>query len=215
MPQIFHPSMNAIARGSLYGALVLLIAAVVIAAQVVRSPYANSVDVIKPQPVPFSHRHHVGDDGMDCRYCHQTVETSSFAGMPPTQTCMNCHSRLWSDAESLEAVRESYRTGTPIAWTRVHDVPDYAYFNHSIHVAKGVACRTCHGAVEEMPLMWREATLQMEWCLGCHRDPASHIGPRDEVYLTQRDIDERGDPPPDDDLLAEVRQRTDCSTCHR
>ena len=123
------------------------------------------------QPVPFSHAHHVGGLGIDCRYCHTTVETSSFANIPPTKTCMNCHSQIWSTSPTLEPVRASFRTGESIRWTRVYDLPDFVYFNHSIHVNKGVGCESCHGRVDQMPLTWQENSLQMEWCLDCHRNP--------------------------------------------
>ena len=133
----------------------------------------------REQPIPFSHAHHVGGLGIDCRYCHTSVETSSFAGIPPTKTCMNCHSQIWSTSPTLEPVRESFRTGVSIQWTRVNDLPDYVYFNHSIHVNKGIGCESCHGRVDRMPLTWQENSLQMDWCLDCHRDPGKHIRPRD------------------------------------
>ena len=140
------------------------------------------MDVAREQPVPFSHKHHVGDDGIDCRYCHTSVETSSFAGLPPTETCMSCHSQIWANAELLEPVRASFRTGKSIAWTRVHDLPDFVYFNHSIHVNKGIGCSTCHGRVDQMPLTYKVNTLYMQWCVECHRNPAQYVRPRDQVF---------------------------------
>ena len=161
------------------------------------------------QPVPFSHKHHAGDDGIDCRYCHTSVERSAFAGMPSTQICLTCHSQLFRDAPMLQPLHESARSGRPIAWNRIHDLPDFVYFDHSIHVAKGVACTECHGPVDQMPLTWRHASLEMQWCLACHRDPLPHLGVPGSMEATSL-------PPshPPVALLSE-RRRTDCSTCHR
>ena len=158
-------------RGAVGGAL-----------EIQRSPYATYQDVAQAQPVPFSHQHHDGGDGIDCRYCHTSVENSSFAGIPPTKTCMNCHSQIWTDAPMLEPVRESYRTGKSLVWTRVDYLPDFVYFNHSIHVDKGVGCASCHGPVDKMPLMFEANSLQMEWCLNCHRAPEKFLRPRDQVF---------------------------------
>ncbi len=169
------------------------------------------------QPIPFSHKHHVGDVGLDCRYCHTTVENSAFAGMPSTQTCLTCHSQLFAKAPMLAPLHESAATGKPIAWNRVHDLPDFVYFNHGIHVAKGVACIECHGRVDQMPMTWRTSPLQMEWCLACHRNPAAHLHPKSDVFSM-------GAPLPTSEeaaLLAKTfklqseRRLTDCSTCHR
>jgi hypothetical protein len=158
--------------------------------------------------------------GLDCRYCHTSVETSSFAGIPPTETCMTCHSQIWSESPMLEPVRESYRTNRPLAWNRVHDLPDFAYFNHGIHVAKGVGCVSCHGRVDLMPLMWKEQPLTMEWCLGCHRAPERHVRPREYVFnmewqppsaqlaLGKELVHEYG-------IETETGRLTNCSTCHR
>ena len=135
------------------------------------------------QPVPFSHEHHVAGLGIDCRYCHTGVEKSAFAGIPPTETCMTCHSQVWRDAPALAPVRESWATGKPLRWKRVHDLPDYVYFNHSIHVQKGVACVSCHGRVDKMPLMAKQHSLYMRWCLDCHRAPEAHQQPVSEVFV--------------------------------
>jgi hypothetical protein len=217
MPQIFHPSMNTLSRLTIFGAVFAISALGWLLLTVVRSPYVTNVGVVKEQPVPFSHKHHVSEAGIDCRYCHTSVESSSFAGIPPTQTCMNCHSQIWSQSAMLEPVRASFRDGKPLEWNRVHDLPDYVYFDHSIHVAKGVACTTCHGEVDQMPLMYRAASLHMEWCLGCHRHPDEHIGPRDTVFaagaqLTQMSVGETSDR-----LAADyhVQSKTNCSICHR
>ena len=171
------------------------------------------------QPIPFSHQHHVRDDGLDCRYCHTSVETSAFAGIPPLSTCMTCHAELFNDARPLAPLREAYANGATLAWNRVHDLPDFVYFDHSIHIAKGVGCTTCHGPIDRMPLTRRVASLYMQWCLDCHRDPAPHLRPRDAVF------DVGWQPPPDQRErgaalaraynLRSTRELTDCSTCHR
>jgi hypothetical protein len=187
--------------------------------QVSRSSYITGRYLERQQPVQFSHKHHVGDDGIDCRYCHSTVETTASAGIPPTQTCMNCHSQIWSDSPYLEPVRVSFRDNKPIEWERVHDLPEFAYFNHSIHVAKGVGCSTCHGQIDNMPAVFQENTLQMEWCLACHREPEKFIRPKSEIYNMQW---QEGDltAPERLDLKAKYKIRskemmTSCSTCHR
>jgi hypothetical protein len=216
MAQIFHPSFNTLSKVSIFGAVFFLGAAVWGWDTLLRSPYTTQVNVARAQPVPFSHKHHVGGLGIDCRFCHTSVEESAFAGIPPTKTCMGCHSLVWKDAPMLEPVRESYRSDLSIPWTRVHDLPDFAYFDHSIHVAKGIGCSSCHGRVDEMPLTWRSETLNMDWCLGCHRDPALHVRPRERVF----DVDWA----PDSLSAAEraelverygIQSRTSCSSCHR
>lgn len=188
--------------------------------QLARSSYITGQYVERQQPVQFSHKHHVGDDGIDCRYCHTTVETTASAGMPPTQTCMNCHNQLWADSPYLEPVRASYRDNKPIEWTRVHDLPEYVYFNHSIHVNKGVGCASCHGDIANMPAVYQANTLQMEWCLSCHRDPAPNIRPKAEIFNTAWN---KGDITPEqknevDEKIKGLRSKemlTSCSTCHR
>jgi len=180
--QIFQRSTNALSRGSIFGAVFIVAGLGWVLMELQRSPYITNAGVRKAQPVPFSHQHHVTGLGIDCRYCHTSVERSSFAGIPPTKTCMNCHSQIWTNAQLLEPVRASYRTGESLQWTRVNQVPDFVYFNHSIHVTKGVGCNSCHGPVDQMPLMYQEASLQMEWCLNCHRAPEKFLRPRDQVY---------------------------------
>jgi hypothetical protein len=216
MPQIFHRSANTIARVSIFGAVFFLIGAFVVATEISRSPWVTDAHVAREQPIQFSHERHVAGNGIDCRYCHTSVEDSSFAGIPPTKTCMNCHSQIFSNSPFLEPVRASFRTGTSIRWTRVHDLPDFVYFNHSIHINKGVGCTTCHGPVDRMPLMRQEASLQMEWCVGCHREPEKYVRPREEVFSVDYE------PPPDQlalgtRLVAEyhIQKLTSCSTCHR
>jgi hypothetical protein len=169
--------------------------------------------------VPFSHEHHVGGLGIDCRYCHTSVEVSSFAGLPSTATCMNCHSQIWSGSDVLKPVRDSYQSGVPIRWTRVHNLPDFVYFDHSIHVNKGVGCATCHGRVDRMPLMWQDQTLQMEWCLDCHRGPEQFLRPREQIF----NMDWRPETDQRSLGLRLIKQYniqsapvlTSCSTCHR
>jgi len=214
MPQIFHPSMNTIARVSIFGALFLLLAVGGVVAAIARSPYMTEAGVIRSQPVPFSHMHHVGDVGIDCRYCHNSVETNAFAGIPSTQVCMDCHSQLWTNAEMLAPVRESLRDNKPLVWTRVNDLPDYVYFHHGVHISKGIACESCHGRVDKMPLMWREKTLHMSWCLECHRNPEEFVRPKSDVlafgwtpaedYSPKKLVDEH-----------HISSQMNCSICHR
>jgi len=182
MSQIFHRSTNTLSRATIFGAVFIVAALGGVAYLVQGSPFVTYAGVRKTQPVPFSHQHHVTGLGIDCRYCHTSVETSSFAGIPPTKTCMNCHSQIWTNAQLLEPVRASYRSGESLQWTRVNQLPDFVFFNHSIHVTKGVGCNTCHGPVDQMPLMYQQESLQMEWCLGCHRDPGKNLRPRDQVF---------------------------------
>lgn len=216
MAQIFHPSTNTIARVSILGGILILGGVGLVAAMIDRSPYMTGVGVARPQPVPFSHAHHAGDLGFDCRFCHTSVEDGAIAGIPPSKTCMKCHSQIWADSPMLEPVRSSFAEGDPIEWTRVHDLPDFAYFDHSAHVAKGVGCVSCHGRVDEMPLMWKVHTLHMDWCLDCHREPEPHLRPRDRVFDMAWQPD--GDPRSLGAQLAAqygVRPLTDCTTCHR
>ena len=216
MPQIFHRSANTFSRVSIFGAVFIAAGAVAVLGLYVRSPYATGVGVPPQQPIPFSHKHHVGDEGFDCRYCHTSVETSDFAGIPPTQTCMNCHSQIFANASVLEPIRASFQTGKPIEWVRVHNLPDFVYFNHSIHVQKGIGCVTCHGQVDEMPLLAKAQTLQMEWCLDCHRHPEQYVRPREEVFNLHYQPSE-----PQETLGPKLVQaygiqiKTDCSACHR
>jgi hypothetical protein len=182
MAQIFHRSTNTISRLSIFGAFFVVAFVLWVAAQIQRSPYTNYQGVHQMQPVPFSHQHHVAGLGIDCRYCHTSVEVSSFAGIPPTKTCMNCHAQIWTGAPMLEPVRESFRSGRSLVWTRVNDLPDFVFFNHSIHINKGIGCADCHGPVDRMPLTHAENTLQMEWCLNCHRAPEKFLRPRSEVF---------------------------------
>jgi hypothetical protein len=216
MPQIFRRSANTLSKLSLAGLLLLVGGLIFTAIVVARSNYVTRAHEFVEQPVQFSHRHHVKDDGIDCRYCHTSVETSPFAGIPPTKTCMNCHSQIWAQAPILEPIRASFREDRPVRWIRVHDLPDFVYFNHSIHVKKGMGCETCHGRIDEMPLTLQENTLQMEWCVNCHRNPENYVRPRSEIYTM-------GYKPPvpqsmiGPQLVKEygIRGNTSCSTCHR
>jgi hypothetical protein len=182
MAQIFDRSSNALARMSLVLTGLIVIALGVTLDQLQRSPWVTRQGQRPDQPVPFSHKHHVQGLGLQCQYCHTTVEKSSYAGIPPTRTCMNCHAQIWTNAQLLEPVRHSWATNESIVWTKVHDLPDYVFFNHSIHVNKGIGCATCHGRVDQMPLMYMQNTLQMEWCLDCHRNPAKNLRPTSEIY---------------------------------
>ena len=216
MPQIFHRSANTISRVSIFGAVFIVAGLLGLVFQISRSPWVTQARVAREQPIQFSHERHVAGNGIDCRYCHTSVEDSRFAGIPPTKTCMNCHSQIFSNSPYLEPVRTSFATGKPLQWTRVHDLPDFAYFDHSIHVSKGVGCTTCHGQVDKMPLMYQQNSLQMEWCIDCHRHPEKYVRPRDAVFRVDYQ------PPPDQAelgarLVAEyqIQKLTSCSTCHR
>ena len=216
MSQIFHRHSNVYSRLSILALLVFGGALGAGIAALNWSGYNTNQSVFVEQPVQFSHAHHVGGMGIDCRYCHTSVEESAFANIPPTKTCMNCHSQIWINAPILEPVRASFRDGKPLQWTRVHDLPDFVYFNHSIHVKQGVGCATCHGPVDKMPLMRQQSSLQMEWCLDCHRNPAQYVRPRAEVFtmgyapaVAQAELGPQ--------LVAEykIQSLTNCSVCHR
>lgn len=207
MAQHFPPGANALARGTIYGGLVIAGAILWASYAWLRSSYATQVDVVRDQPVPFSHDHHVSGLGIDCRYCHTSVETSAFAGMPTTETCMGCHSQIWRDSSLLAPVRESWRTGQPLAWTRVHDLPDFVYFNHSIHLAKGIGCESCHGRVDKMPLMRKAASLHMEWCLDCHEHPELEVRGQSELFAFGRG--------PAEHATSESSHRTESTTSPR
>jgi hypothetical protein len=216
MAQIFHRSTNTISRVSVFGGIGIIAVLVTTLAAINRSSYVTDVGVARSQPVQFSHKHHVSDDGIDCRYCHTSVEESSFAGIPSTKICMNCHTQIWAESPILAPVRESFRTGKSLEWTRVNNLPGFVYFDHSIHVHKGVGCATCHGRVDQMPLMWREHTLYMEWCLECHRNPERFVRPREQVFNMD------WQPPSDQIALGQklvqeykIAQLTSCSVCHR
>jgi hypothetical protein len=182
MAQIFDRNSNALARASLVLTGLIVIVLGVTLNELQRSPWVTRQGQRPDQPVPFSHKHHVQGLGVQCQYCHVSVEKSSYAGIPPTKTCMNCHAQIWTNAQLLEPVRESWATGKSLPWIKVHDLPDYVYFSHEIHVHKGVGCASCHGRVDQMPLVYAENSLQMEWCLDCHRNPAKNLRPTSEIY---------------------------------
>ncbi|HKB40284.1 MAG TPA: cytochrome c3 family protein [Gemmataceae bacterium] len=235
MAQIFHRSFNVLSRLSIFGSIVILAGAAWAGLILLRSSYVTNIGVARTQPVQFSHAHHVNGLGIDCRYCHTSVEESSFAGIPPTKTCMNCHSQIWVGSPMLEPVRGSYARGDSIRWERVHQLADFVYFDHSIHVAKGVGCASCHGRVDEMQAVYQNGTLLMEWCLDCHRQPEKNVRPRDKVFvmdfraekLSPRELEalgfegEGGQPLTQLRLgqkLVEkyhIRKLDECSACHR
>ena len=218
MAQVFPRSANWASKASILAALLIVASILGVVLNINRIDYVSMVDVAIDQPVHFSHKHHVTGMGIDCRYCHTTVEVSAFAGVPPTETCMTCHSQIWTEAPILEPVRASFRDNKPIEWNRVHDLPDFVYFNHSIHVNQGIGCQSCHGQVDQMPLMKKAHTLNMEWCLDCHRDPAQFIRPRDQVFNMNYEY------PANQETLGkslvgdydvQTSQLTNCSICHR
>jgi hypothetical protein len=220
MNYIFHPSMNTILRFGVIGVGILVVALGGAFYFFIRAPFMTNVGVTVDQPVPFSHLHHVRQLGLDCRYCHTSVEESSFAGIPPTETCMTCHSQIWTEAPNLELVRASWQNEESILWNRVHNLSGFVYFNHSAHVNNGVGCESCHGRVDNMPLAWKEETLHMEWCLGCHRNPEKYVRPLDEITTMGYEVPEGTTQVAlGSQLVAEygieVGRLDDCSICHR
>jgi hypothetical protein len=217
MAQIFPQSANTLSKVSIIVTLVVVAGLGAMAFELgADSSYATNQGVARTQPVPFSHTHHVGSMGIDCRYCHNTVETSAYANIPPTKTCMNCHSQIWVNSPTLEPVRASFRTDQSIPWVKVHDLPDFVYFNHSIHVKKGVGCETCHGRVDKMPLMAQKANLEMRWCLDCHRNPEQYVRPR--KYITTMGYVPDGDQLEIGRKLVQeyhIQKLETCWTCHR
>ncbi|XXF78123.1 cytochrome c3 family protein [Myxococcaceae bacterium GXIMD 01537] len=216
MAPLFSPGTDSLLRAALAALLGVPVASMGLLMLLAHTPLANGAQEPRPQPVPFDHRHHVGDEGIDCRYCHELAWRSATAGVPPTSRCMGCHAQIWSDSAKLEPVRASWFEDTPLAWNRVYALPGFVYFNHSIHVNKGVGCVTCHGRVDTMPAVYQAQPLTMGWCLDCHRAPARHLRPLAEVgNLTWR-------APGDAEALGQrlareldVRPSTDCTTCHR
>ncbi len=217
MSQIFRRRSNTIARASLAAIVILVSATGWMVYGIYWSPWTTREMNPIPQPVPFSHKHHVYGLGLDCRYCHSDVEKSAFAGMPPTETCMTCHSQIWKDAPILAPVRQSLATDTRLRWNQVNRTPDFVFFNHAIHISKGIGCVTCHGPLDQMPLTWKSHSLYMKWCLDCHRQPEKFIRPRNEVFnlnwhpTNQLSLGKQ--------LVAEYQVHTanlaDCSMCHR
>lgn len=216
MPQVFRPWINTAARVALAGLAAAAVGGTWLLLEYQRSPWRTGVDMVVEQPLQFSHARHVGGNGLDCRYCHASVETSASAGFPPTQTCMNCHAEIYADSPYLEPVRASWRTRQPIRWRRVYNLPDHVFFNHSIHLAKGIGCSTCHGRVDRMPLVRPVVPMLMEWCLDCHRHPERYVRPRSEVFsMTYA-------PPANQATVGAalvqaygITRLLDCETCHR
>ena len=217
MSQVFPQSANAWSKASLITILLLVLGLGWVVLMLQRSDVVTSANEFVEQPVQFSHQHHAGGIGIDCRYCHTSVEVSPSAGIPPTKTCINCHSQIWNQSPYLEPVRASFRDDRPLNWIRVHDLPDFVYFNHSIHVRKGVGCETCHGRVDRMPLMFQAKSLQMEWCLDCHRDPSRYVRPVDQITTMGyvRPASMNGADLVRDYKIAGVAELTSCSVCHR
>ena len=220
MSQVFPKSANAWSKASIIAIVFVLLGLGLVVLTIQRSDFVTSANRFVEQPVQFSHQHHAGGIGIECRYCHTSVEVSPSAGIPPTKTCINCHSQIWNTSPYLEPVRASFRDDTALNWTRVHDLPDFAYFNHSIHVKKGVSCVSCHGRIDEMPLVYKEKSLTMQWCIDCHRKPESAIRPKEYVY--QLDWKPEGKQTQEQigkELLEKYHilssfQLTNCSTCH-
>lgn len=239
MSQLFSQTADRALRVGVVCFLLLIVIVIASLLVLVRSPDFTGETVTVQQPIPFSHHHHVSDAGIDCRYCHQSVETSAVAGIPSTQVCMNCHRELWKDSDVLQPVRVSYERDEPLTWNRVNDLPDYVYFDHSIHISKGIGCYSCHGDVSRMPLLLQARSLTMMWCLDCHRNPEAHVRPKSLIYHTeplqdligkpefQTAVDDQlpQAPAPEADRLQQLRRslaadyhlhsKTDCYTCHR
>lgn len=219
MAQIFHHSANTLARASIVIGVLGALTVLAVMGMLFNSGSFTGVGEVVAQPVPFSHAHHVGGEGIDCRYCHVSVETEASAGMPSTKTCMTCHSQIWKDSPLLEPVRASLKSDKPLPWVRVHDLPDFAYFNHSIHVNKGVGCSTCHGRLDKMQLTFKTETLFMQWCITCHRNPEKVLRPRDKVFdvtwEAPRNQEEVGAKLAKEYNIPNTQLLTSCSTCHR
>ena len=219
MAQVFPRWANAVSRVSIVMGLASGPFLLWLCLIFTRSSYGTGAGMVREQPVPFSHEHHVGVLGIDCRYCHTSVERSSYAGMPATKTCMNCHSQIWVGSEMLKPVRESFKNNEPLHWRRVHNLPGFVYFDHSIHVQKGIGCSSCHGRIDEMPLTYQKGSLLMEWCLDCHRQPEKHLRPRADIF------DMIYEPPPNqlelglklkgEYKIQDTHYLTSCSVCHR
>lgn len=219
MAQLFPRAFNTLSRVTVVGALLTVGGLIFLLFWLQESPWVTQQDISKTQQVPFSHEHHVRGLGIECLYCHTSVEDSAFAGIPPTSTCINCHKEIWKNAPMLEPVRASVREGEPLSWTRVHDLPDYVYFNHSIHVARGVGCKSCHGEVDGMPLMRQHAPLNMQWCVDCHRDPSMHLRDTSDPNAV---FDMTWEPPANQKAFAAsqvqahgIQSPQACSYCHR
>ncbi|KQP72906.1 MULTISPECIES: cytochrome c3 family protein [unclassified Methylobacterium] len=219
MAQLFAPGADALLRLAVLSGAALLAGGAVVVAGIARSDYVTGVGIAPAQPVPFSHKHHAGELGIDCRYCHTTVETQASAGLPPTQTCMTCHSQIWTGSDMLKPVRDSFASGEPLRWTRLNKLPQYVYYNHAVHVTKGIGCSTCHGDVTTMQMTFRANAFEMRFCLDCHRAPDRYVRPPDQVWNMN------WSPPADQatrgpELVAKNHihggdRLTECGICHR
>jgi hypothetical protein len=218
MAQTFSPAADTWFRLALLGGLAVVAGGTVGIVGFARSAYVTSMGFRPPQPVPFSHRHHAGELGIDCRYCHSGVEAAPQAGLPPTETCMTCHSQIWTNASMLEPVRRSLAENRPIQWTRVAKLPDYVFFRHDIHIAKGVGCESCHGRIDQMALTFRAKSFTMDFCLDCHRDPAPRLRPADHItdmeWKPPADARERGEAIAAHEGIR-FGELTYCYVCHR
>ncbi len=212
---LFSRSSNSLFPAVLVLILILVVGIPLVIWLYVRSPFNTQEGEALVQPVMFDHRHHVLDDGIDCRYCHYTVESTPFAGVPPTALCMNCHSQIWNSSVQLTPVRESYFQNRSLIWSRVNSVPDFVFFNHAIHVTRGIGCVTCHGRVDEMPAVYKAQPLTMQWCLNCHRDPIPYLRPQDQITSMT------WNPPNQTEIGAKIYEQrkinppTECTGCHR
>ena len=216
--QIFTPNANALAKIAI-GAIAFLVIGIVAAmVGIYLSPWWTDVGIAKAQPVAFSHKHHVDELKVECRYCHTTVEKAAYAGYPATETCMSCHSQIWTNSPLLEPVRESYRTGEPLLWSKIYDLPDFVYFNHSAHVNNGIGCSSCHGRIDQQQLAAKVQPLYMGWCLSCHRNVEDNIRPPDQVFNMD------WQPAADQATLGislikeygiQTQNLTNCAICHR
>lgn len=217
MSQVFHRSMNSVAKISIVGGALLAATLLLTLDLAIRSPLVTNQEVAQPQPVQFSHKHHYSGLGIHCLYCHTSVEDSSFANVPPTATCMNCHSQVWYTAPILQPVRTSFKENQALEWNRVHNLADFAYFNHSIHVNKGIGCVSCHGRIDQMQLAFKAQPMTMEWCISCHKNPEPNLRPRDQIYNFEYKRTDASEGPKlmKEYKIRSARMLTSCSTCHR
>lgn len=217
MPQLFPPVADTFVKVAIVAVAAAAVVFFPLRSLVIRSPYITGIGRYQQQPFQFSHLHHVGEVGIDCRYCHTSVEKSGFAGIPSTNICMQCHSQILKDSAMLEPVRESLARHTPLSWIRVHTLPDYVFFNHSIHLAKGIGCESCHGRVDQMPSITKHLSLTMRDCLDCHRNPEQHVRPKEELFSFGREEPNRGDVGVTLAREYKIGERnlTDCMVCHR
>lgn len=219
MSQIFHPSSNSLSRFSIIAFVLFLIFTAISTYGFFQSSYYNHVGVFREQPIPFSHKHHVQGLGLDCRFCHTAVENSATAGMPSTEVCMSCHSQIFKNGDVLKPLHESFEKNRPLQWSKVHNLPDFVFFNHSIHVNKGVSCVTCHGDVKIMPLTSKQKPMTMKWCLECHNNPENYLSPKDQIYKGDETVSKILSVSQRkmlfDSYHIDQSQLNNCYTCHR